>query len=133
MSDKAPLRATADDGEVTSPMAFRFRCFGRRFAAEVEPRDHGAVVRLAADAGVVPYSAESPALRRRVLAAVAAESALFEVLPDQRIRLRTDMRVAAPLRPARVIAAAAALAISSVPALDRIAALFEEGALDGSN
>jgi hypothetical protein len=106
-------------------MAFRFRCFGRRFSVEVEPRGGGAVVRLAADAGLVPYTAESPALRRRILAALAADAARFEVLPDQRIRLRADMAVAAPLRPARVIAAAAALAISSVPALDRLAGLYE--------
>jgi hypothetical protein len=113
---------------VEAPVRFRFRCGGRRFSAEVVARARGHVVRVTADAGYVPYTAESLPLRRMLLKALAAgvgtaAGAGIELAPDQRILLTAEMSIDPPIRPEHVVATATALAITSGDALSQIARL----------
>jgi len=118
------------DLDINAPVRFRFRCRGRRYSAEVETSAAGTVVRVTADAGYIPYSAESPELRRTLLKALSMPPTGIEVAADQRILLKAEMPVALPVRPERVVATAAALAMAlgSGGTLDRFAKLYETSA-----
>ena len=115
------------DLEVRAPVRFRFRCRGRRYSAEVETSAAGTVVRVIADAGYIPYTADSPDLRRTLLKALAMPPTGIEVAADQRILLKAEMPVDSPVRPERVVATAAALAMAlgSGGTLDRFSKLYE--------
>lgn len=112
--------------KVQAPVQFRFRCRGRRFSAEVATTGRGTVVRVSADAGYVPYTAESRPLRRTLLKALTTAHDGVEMAADQRIVLKSEMTVDPPVCPERVVATAAALAITGADTLARLARLYAE-------
>lgn len=116
--------------EVSAPVRFRFRCRGRRFDAEVASSAAGTVVRVVAEAGFIPYSAEAPDLRRSLLRELTTPPSGISVGPDQRILLRAEMPIEQPARPERVVATAAALALAlgSGGILERFARLYDGAA-----
>jgi hypothetical protein len=107
----------------TPPINFRFQWQGIPFAARVVVTDDGATrLRLVGDLGPVPYSAENPRGRDRLMSLVqwrgAAKPCRFAMGQRQHLNLLGDTDVAAPLTGTAIIAAAAKLLLQARPHLD---------------
>ena len=102
-----------------TPSHFRFHYDGLPYDVEVLP---GAPqrVRLAADLGVIPYTAESPLGRRYCQRAIHAAGRLPNgrlILDNDRIRLEAETLAPEAAATAGVLAAIAALLIEFLPYL----------------
>jgi hypothetical protein len=109
---------------------FRF-CFKEvPFTARTERRQGRPVLHLTGDLGLLPYSIENAARRRRlrkVLAAARCASGLrWELTAQHLIRASGEMDLGLPLTPTAVVAGAATLLLRSRPYLDLIVAVASE-------
>jgi hypothetical protein len=118
------------DGTLALPVAtppglqFRFRFFGRSFAALTRSTAQGIELELAACLAPLPYTAEGSALRRAA-SAIVADSQLnrgfrFAVSRKQQIFLLASMKIAAPMRPADLVSAIVVLLASARPHLETL-------------
>lgn len=109
---------------------FRF-CFKEiPFEARTERRNGRPVLWLSGDFGILPFTIENAARRRRlrkVLAAVQQDSGMrWGVDHDQHIRVTGEKVLEVPLTPTAVIAGATALLLNSQPYLELIVSVAGE-------
>jgi hypothetical protein len=84
------------------------------------------MVWLSADAGMVPYTAERPADRAAVLAAIGSmpeelpEGWRLCLLPDHRLRLEAAQKISAPVTAIGLVSALVGFALALDPYLDRL-------------
>ncbi|HXY99764.1 MAG TPA: hypothetical protein VEI03_07165 [Stellaceae bacterium] len=109
---------------------FRF-CFKEvPFTARTERRHGRPVLQLTGDLGLLPYSIENAARRRRlrkVLAAARHASGLrWELTAEHLIRASGEIDLGLPLTPTAVIAGTATLLLRSRPYLELIVAVAGE-------
>lgn len=116
--------ALGDDGHIRCtpgdrPLAFRFSACGVQFEASIAGR--GAPLRLRANLGKLPYSAESPEARsvtRSVLAATARlRRGHILLTAEHDMMLEGELAPPSPRTPAHVIATAVALVLEFQPYL----------------
>jgi len=106
---------------------FGFRWRGRRIAARLLPGRVG----FAVVAAHVPFTAENPALRTRVIAAVAGLRGLLpegwglRLTPDHAIHIQAEAPLDRPPTATRLVAAATGFLLALAPI---VALLEEEGA-----
>jgi len=106
------------------PPALRFAWRGRACLAELGPSG----LRIAADAGRIPSSADPAADRRRAFAAAAGlpdslpEGWRARLMPDHRIRLETSAPLPAPPGASALVAALVRFVLALDPHLDRLEA-----------
>ncbi|MEQ8353946.1 MAG: hypothetical protein RH942_00300 [Kiloniellaceae bacterium] len=105
------------------PLHFRFSACGVEFEAELATRT--APLRLRANLGKLPYSAESPDGRRLARSVMAATDRLRHghilLSPEQDILLEGELNPPSPRTPVAVIATAVALILDFKPYLDLLA------------
>ncbi len=106
---------------------FRF-CFKEvPFTAQTERRQGRPVLRITGDLGLLPYSIENAARRRRmrkVLAAARRASGLrWELTAQHLIRASGEIDLGLPLTPTAVIAGATTLLLRSRPYLELVVAV----------
>ena len=111
-------------------LKFRF-CFKEiPFEARTERRDGRPVLWLSGDLGILPFTIENAARRRRlrrVLAVVQQDSGMrWGVGYDQHIRVTGEKVLEVPLTPTAVIAGATALLLNTRPYLELIVAVASE-------
>lgn len=112
-------------GHAERPAAFQFRCFGHRYEAWVENDAHGPCVYVSCEVGVLPYSAENRAGRRKALmllsrAGTIARSRLM--LTDfYRISVVTRAPLDDPDDAVSIVSATAAAALHGHPLVNLIA------------
>lgn len=113
-----------DDGHIRcSPhdraLAFRFSACGIQFEASIA--DRSAPLRLRANLGKLPYSAESPEARSLTRSVLAATGRLRRghilLTPEHDMMLEGELTPPSPRTPARVIATAVALVLEFQPYL----------------
>jgi hypothetical protein len=112
-------------------LEFRF-CFKEvPFEARTERRDGRPVLTLRGDLGILPFTIENAARRRRlrtVLAAVRQGSGMrWSVGRDHHIRVTGEIALDLPLTPTAVIAGATALLLRSRLYLELIVSVAGEG------
>lgn len=117
--------AIGEDGHIQRsstdrPLHFRFCACGVAFEAELASRS--APLRLRANLGKLPFSAESPEARRLARSVMAATDRLQRghilLSPDQDMVLEGELAPADPRTPVSVIATAVALILDFKPYLD---------------
>jgi hypothetical protein len=105
-----------------APPFLRFTWRGRG----CEARLAGGRMRLSAQAGAIPYTAESPGQRAGMLAAVGAlPKALppgwrLSLLPDHRLRLEAEEALPAPTTATELVGRLVGFALALDPYLDRL-------------
>lgn len=118
----------AGDGHIARggedrPLYFRFAACGIEFEARLANRR--APLRLRANLGKLPYSAESPDGRRLARIVMAATDRLpcgqILLSPEQDMLLEGELQPPSPRTPANVIATAVALVLDFKPYLDLLA------------
>ncbi len=114
-----------DDGhirraDVDRPLHFRFTACSVAFEADLA--DSKAPLRLRANLGKLPYSAESPDARRLARTVMAATDRLRRghilLSPEQDILLEGELNPPSPRTPVAVIATAVSLILDFKPYLD---------------
>jgi hypothetical protein len=114
-----------EDGHIRSntedrPISFRFTACGIEFEASLA--DRRAPLRLSANLGKLPFSAESPDARRLARTVMAATDRLRRghilLSPDQDMVLEGELNPPSPRTPANVIATAVALVLDFKPYID---------------
>lgn len=117
--------ALGEDGHIhcageDRPLSFRFSACGIPFEADIA--DRNAPLRLRANLGKLPYSAESPAARRLVRDVLAATGRLRRghilLTPEHDLLLEGELTPPSPRTPASVVATATALVLGFQPYLD---------------
>lgn len=110
--------------ERKGPVRFEFTYLGQTVHGEIEDSETHSRLRLRAELGRVPYSAESKDWRQNVLAIVeAANEALkgaVRVTPDQRIVAVYDDELLSPMSGAMMIGAIAQFLIHIRPYLELV-------------
>ncbi|MBI5121844.1 MAG: hypothetical protein HZA67_12630 [Rhodospirillales bacterium] len=110
--------------ERKGPVRFEFTYLGQTVHGEIEDSETHSRLRLRAELGRVPYSAESKDWRQNVLAIVeAANEALkgaVRVAPDQRIVAVYDDELLSPMSGAMMIGAIAQFLIHIRPYLELV-------------
>jgi hypothetical protein len=94
-----------------------------RFACRYQDDENGGILRLAGDAGPLPYTAESPAARAGLGTIVADANDLLGPtfrFSQGRILLIASCPVSRPLTASAVVAAVAAVLLPATPYLDLI-------------
>lgn len=113
------IEHSADD----RPLSFRFSACGIEFEADLASK--AAPLRLRANLGKLPYSAESPDGRRLARLVMAATDRLCRghilLSPDQDMLLEGELNPPSPRTPVNVIAAAVTLILDFKPYLDLLA------------
>lgn len=106
--------------DVDRPLRFRFTACGIAFEADLA--DSKAPLRLRANLGKLPYSAESPDARRLARTVMAATDRLRRghilLSPEQDILLEGELNPPSPRTPVAVIATAVSLILDFKPYLD---------------
>jgi len=114
-----------EDGHIQSspedrPLFFRFSACGIQFEADMASRS--APLRLRANLGKLPFSAESPDARRLARTVMAATDRLRRghilLSPDHDMVLEGELTPPSPRTPVSVIATAVALILDFKPYLD---------------
>lgn len=104
------------------PLTFGFHWRNNRFAARIEPVGDDYRLRLVGDVGPLPYSAESPSLRERLLRLVqwsnGQSSCRFTVTSRRRLNLLMDSMLADPLTPTRVLSHATLALVRAAPFIE---------------
>jgi len=93
--------------EERAPIRFGFRFAGRAFEAEARPDGDKLLVEFAATIGTLPYSVENRALRGRllrVLASLRGTGLVWELGPQQQIRVGGRNRMETPAIATRIVA-----------------------------
>jgi len=115
LDEDGHIRCSPDD----RALAFRFSACGVQFEAEMA--DRSAPLRLRANLGKLPYSAESPEARSLTRSVLAATSQLRRghilLTTDHDMVLEGELAPPSPRTPARVIATAVALVLDFQPYL----------------
>lgn len=120
--------AVGEDGHIRHngddrPLHFRFTACGIRFEADLAHKD--APLRLTANLGKLPYSAESPDGRRLARSVLAATDRLRHgqilLSDEQDMILQGERKPPSPRTPVNVIATAAALIVDFKPYIDVLA------------
>lgn len=110
--------------ERKGPVRFEFKYLGQAVHGEIEDSETHSRLRLRAELGRIPYSAESKEWRMNVLAlAEAANEALkgvIRITPDQRIVAVYDDELLSPMTGAMLIAAIAQFLLHVRPYLELI-------------
>ena len=105
------------------PLSFRFSACGIDFEADLASK--AAPLRLRANLGKLPYSAESPDGRRLARLVMASTDRLCRghilLSPDQDMLLEGELNPPSPRTPVNVIAAAVTLILEFKPYLDLLA------------
>ena len=109
------------------PATFSFTCYETRFdAAVVRAPEGGARMTVRGDLGTLPFTAESPTVRRYMRAVVDAGTDLpfaeITLTRTQTIAVRGTMDFATPPSPAIVAAGTAAIVVAVKPVVQLIAA-----------
>lgn len=109
---------------------FRF-CFNEvPFTGRTERRQDQPMLTLTGDLGILPFTIENAARRRRLrkvlLAAKHASGLRWDITPEHHIRVAGEIDLALPLTPTAVIAGATTLLLRSRPYLDLIVAVGGE-------
>ncbi|MEQ8968109.1 MAG: hypothetical protein RID91_19990 [Azospirillaceae bacterium] len=119
----AAFRSRGGDDATADPLRYGFTVEGQRFAATATPIEPGFRLALAAELGIVPFTAEDPDIRARVLAIVAALEARdggrlrVALGPGQRLLAAGEWQVDAVMTPSALIAEAALTVIPFRPYL----------------
>jgi len=119
----AALRARGSDDTAAAPIRLGFTVDGQRFAATATPVEPGFRLALAAELGIVPFTAEDARIRARILAIVAALEAgdcgrlRVALGPGQRLLAAGEWSVDAAMTPPVLIAEAARSVIPLRPYL----------------
>lgn len=117
--------AIGDDGHIhrsdcERALHFQFSACGVQFVADLASRD--APLRLRANLGKLPYSAESPEARQMARTVLSATSRLRRgqilLSPDHDMMLEGELPPPSPRTPVSVIATAVALILDFKPYLD---------------
>lgn len=115
LGDDGHIRCSPDD----RPLAFRFSACGVLFEATIAGR--GAPLRLRANLGKLPYSAESPEARSLTRSVLAATGRLRRghilLTAEHDMLLEGELTPPSPRTPAHVIATAVALVLDFQPYL----------------
>jgi len=90
-----------------APIRFGFRFAGRAFEAEARPDGDKLLVEFTTTIGILPYSVENQALRSRllrVLASLRGTGLVWELGPQQQIRVGGRNRMETPAIATRIVA-----------------------------
>jgi len=116
LGEDGHIRVTNED----RPIHFRFSACGIEFEASLA--DKGAPLRLSANLGKLPFSAESPDARRLARTVMAATDRLGRghilLSAEQDMVLEGELNPPSPRTPANVIATAVALVLDFKPYID---------------
>ncbi|MEO5335983.1 MAG: hypothetical protein H7841_03670 [Magnetospirillum sp. WYHS-4] len=111
------------------PLAFTFSFRGVLFAGQAESTYDRSRLRLRADLGPLPYTAESSAKRTNALAIVGAASRALggrmRLSPDQHILLLEELGFDIPLTPRDLMANTVRLVLEAKPYLDLLSLLVQ--------
>ena len=112
-------RRALAESHLSPPLEFTFRWRGRRVLVRVLEHDKRAVLRLAADLGTVPYSAENADQRSWHHELCQTTEALglgrFAKTPGQHLVHCAELELAQPLTAPAIVAAIARLLLQSLP------------------
>ena len=101
------------------PIDFRFVWHHMGYVARVDKTDKGLRLRLVGDLGPVPFSAESPEARGRLLElarwSTRSAGCRFAVSPRHRLNLLGELPVAEPLTGASILSAAVRFLVDVKP------------------
>ena len=119
----AHLRGLANRGSLD----FTFEFLGFVFAVHAETGEHHGRLRIFANLGHLPYTAEDPSRRADVSAIVTSAASVLNgrlrIAPDQRILLSDERHLDDPLTPASLLANTTGMLIEARPYLDLLAAV----------
>jgi hypothetical protein len=119
----AHLRGLTDRGSLD----FTFEFLGFEFAVHAETGESDGSLRIFANLGHLPYTAESPYLRVNMRAIVAAAASVLDgrlrIASDQRILLTDDRHFDDPLTPASLLANTTGMLIEARPYIELLAAI----------
>jgi hypothetical protein len=103
----SPIATIDSEGVAPPPIRSGFTVEGQRYGLTLQPGDGTFRVAMSADCGVLPYSAENPHARARVLAALPAITgfSLIRVglTAQQRLRVVADWTAEGAMTPHAVI------------------------------